>query len=68
MRLYPDPRMTGTPAADLGFVLDADSELQVDDITGALVRRGLTVEEVEALVGGRVPRSTAARDGTGAMK
>jgi hypothetical protein len=38
----------------IAFVLDADAELTVDDVTGALVGAGQTVEEAEALVGGRV--------------
>jgi hypothetical protein len=38
----------------IAFVLDADAELIVDDVTGALVGAGKTVEETEALVGGRV--------------
>ena len=38
----------------VGFVLDADAELHVDEITRVLVEAGRTVDEVEALVGGRV--------------
>jgi hypothetical protein len=38
----------------IGLVLDADADLRVDEVTGALVATGRTVEEIEALVSGRV--------------
>ena len=45
---------TASLDAGVAFVLDADAQLRVDEITGALLRVGQTVDEIEALVGGRV--------------
>jgi hypothetical protein len=41
-------------STSVALVLDADADLRVEDVTGALVRAGLPVEEIEALIGGRV--------------
>jgi hypothetical protein len=38
----------------VGLVLDADAGLRVDEVTRALVATGRTVEEIEALVSGRL--------------
>ncbi|HEX2458477.1 MAG TPA: M28 family peptidase, partial [Vicinamibacterales bacterium] len=44
---------TASLAAGVAFILDADAQLRVDEITGALIGVGQTVDEIEALVGGR---------------
>jgi hypothetical protein len=47
-------QVAATSSPDVGFVLDADSDVQVDEVTGALVGAGRTAEDAEALLSGRV--------------
>jgi peptidase M28-like protein len=55
IRLVSSPSSTAMDAGAMaGFVLDADTELHLDAITGSLVAAGKTVDEIEALIGGRV--------------